>query len=105
MGFIVSTLAVLFTAWIVYAATYRAAHLDGHQKGYLEGYRAARADLGRVPAGTRPECTTDPNCPLQQPRAGWTGCPESVKRDHAAHVRLTAAELRAHAAMDDDRHG
>jgi hypothetical protein len=89
MGFLVSTAAVFFTAWIVYVATYRAAYMQGQ----MDMLRDAARNQGIVPAGTHPECTTDPNCPLQRAHqivadaARWTGCPESVKRDPEAARR------------------
>lgn len=82
MGFIISTLAVGFTAWIVHAATRRAAYLDGihdaNQQWRREletvrsddpyiRYIAARFNAGRVPAGT--------NC--GGPRGCDEDCPES----------------------------
>lgn len=63
-GFIVSTAAVFLTAWIVYAATYRAAHLDGYQKGWAE---STRRQVYGVPAGT-PDC----NGPVVRPPPGGT---------------------------------
>lgn len=75
MGFAVSTAAVFMTAWIVYAATRRAA--------YMDGYQAARRELHRVPAGTT-HARKDATYEAIADATGWTGCPESVKRDHVA---------------------
>lgn len=90
MGFIVSTSAVFLTAWIVYAATRRTAYLDG----WLAGNKHMSDHLRGVPAGTRPECTTDPNCPLQQ---SW--------RSQLPPRRDSYEAKAAHVAMDDRIYG
>lgn len=105
MGFIISTLAVGFTAWIVYAATRRAAYLDGimdanqQWRRELEAvrsndpcikYMVARFSAGRVPAGTSqlPQSRINiPMPPVQPPRYCYgCDCDGSASRVAACHA-------------------
>jgi hypothetical protein len=103
MGFAVSTAAVFLTAWIVYAATRRAAYLEGimdanrqwrrelddaHSDDPRIRYIAARFNAGRVPAGTPLPC----------------GCLDICTDQRPGHPS-TAAELRAHVDRDDRIYG
>lgn len=87
MGFAVSTSAVLLTAWIVHVVSYRVGRSEGIKVGQIIGrasvlYPGSVPDRFKgVPAGTHPECTTDPNCPLQQSRAAH------VARDNEIYGR------------------
>jgi hypothetical protein len=94
MGFAVSTVAVFMTAWIVYAATRRAAYLEGFSAGRIVGrasvlYPDSVPERFRdVPAGT---CAT-PCHPAD--------CDDSCPR-YPEVQRLA----RAHVALDDRIYG
>lgn len=84
-GFLVSTAAVFLTAWIVYAATYRAAYMQGQ----MDMLRDAARNQGIVPTGTRlPQPTRRVPMPAVRPPAGGTftgyqprACPCEICQD------------------------
>jgi hypothetical protein len=91
IGFCVTVAAMIMTAWIVYAATYRAAYMDGYtaaeKKAGDKYYDGAIAKLN-VPAGTLvvppPSRPMTGYQPVRAPRADCfpPGCNEFPECDH-----------------------
>lgn len=107
-GFLVSTAAVLLTAWITWAATYRAAHADGYMKRAAE---CKAGKCGHVPTGTKhnPLQGVQCNCAVPDPCYNGDTCCTSGNYDRPPYEALAERERQRdallHVLRDDEIYG